>query len=63
MVAGVPNGHYSVAMRALESLGRSQSVVLESITITSTAPLSTSTRPKKRQIHGMQRSGNGEIFG
>jgi hypothetical protein len=52
-----------VVMKALESLGRVQSVVLDSITITSTASLSTSTRPKKRQIHGMQRSGSGEICG
>jgi hypothetical protein len=39
-------------------------MMLRSITITSTAALSTSTnlRPKKRQNHGMQRSGGGELF-
>jgi len=52
-----------MAVTPIESLGRWQSDVLESITSASTALLSTSTRPKKRQIRGMQRSGSGEICG
>jgi hypothetical protein len=38
-----------------------QRLMLTSITITSTAALSTRSRPKNCQNHGMQRSGGGEL--